>query len=143
MMETTLYRGTIKALTLDCTYEEILCIRLLDERGQYPTITYGTTMGSQLTPEQQGMFLKEVREITVQQLETEGHEGVWKYFASLDRGNPCSYLTRMWEKGYKLILHTDQTGKEYLVICSSLDITYQQNQKPPYWQLGIQPGAVY
>ena len=143
MAEATLYKGTIQALTLDCTYEEILCIRLLDEQGRYPTITYHTTMGSQLTPRQRGRVLKTVRETTVGQLQGAGHEGVWRHFTPLDRGEPRSYLTKMARRGYKLILHTDQQGEEYLVICSRLEITQGQSRCPPYWQLGIQPGAVY
>ena len=123
MAETRLYSGTIQALTLDCTYEELLRIRLLDEQGWHHTITYYTTMSSQLTEKQVGLFLKEVREIQLSELQSPEHESVWQYFTPLDRGQPKDYLTKMSRRGYKLILHTDGQGEEYLVVCDRLKMT--------------------
>ena len=126
----------------DTDLEEILCIRIRDEKNRYPTITYQEALYSQLRERHAGLTVL-AQEITLEELKRPEHAAVWEQYRR-ERRDPDGKALGATEKhgARRLFLHLLSSHTQCLVVAQDLEIRYRQPEKPRYWEMGYRyPGT--
>ena len=126
---------------VDTDLEEILCIRIRDEKNRYPTITYQEALYSQLGERHVGLTVL-AQEIILEELKGPEHAAVWEQYCR-ERRDPEGKALEATEKheARRLFLHLLSDHTRCLVVAQDLEIRYKQPKKPRYWEMGYRyPG---
>ena len=104
------YRGRIQMLVMDLAVEDILCLRLKDPSGFYPTVTCRDVLYSQLSPADIGRTILSVQAIPPDKLGVPELEAVCRQYrlgpprlvvaGDVEVRRKPSGEFRYWENGY-------------------------------------------
>lgn len=136
--------GKIVAMFLDEDVEQLICLRLCDGDGLYPSILYREVQYNQLEPEYRGRIVLSVRELTVTELCEPEHAQllarICRDLGEKDGGGVCSRMKRC---GGFLFLHTLDGGGEAIVWSSPPIIHYAQPRQIYFWDVGLTNERAY
>ncbi|MBU5230907.1 Uncharacterised protein [uncultured Clostridium sp.] len=131
------YRGRIQMLVMDLAVEDILCLRLKDPSGFYPTVTCREVLYSQLSPADIGRTILSVQAIPPDKLGVPELEAVCRQYR-LDSLDPDGQrlIHALARYRVKLLLHCMDLGPPRLVVAGDVEVRRKPSGEFRYWENG-------
>lgn len=139
-----IFTGSIIAMFIDGAVEELVCLRIRDSDGFYPSVMYRTVRYNEFKQEHTGRMVLSARELSLKALLEPGHAGllarICLTFREKDGNAMCSRIQR---DGGSLYLHTLDGGEEAAVWSTPPVIRYAQPEQIYYWDVGLTYECAY